>query len=251
MFENKIETLLKVIQEKDLIIKQMEEKIDDFEAKAKAIASLEKEFKDFVTTYEKQDVGDIQQKKKHEDEMLQCKNCDFKATSKGGLKIHMKRKHTSYVAENLPIQCDICEERFKYWDDKPWEKERIDAHRISHSYTSTSKFKFKCEECNFWGPNELTMDMHVRKKHSETISCGMCNLEVNNEETLETHIVTCEIYKCNQCRTKFTTVSDIKKHIIEKHDGKSTHLNHLKSNRKNSEFFDDNFHNNSRELLKY
>jgi hypothetical protein len=23
--------------------------------------------------------------------------------------------------------------------------------------------------------------------------------------------VTCEVYKCNECRTKFTTVSDIKK----------------------------------------
>ena len=72
-----------------------------------------------------------------------------------------------------------------------------------------------------------------------------------NEETLETHIVTCEIYKCNECRTKFTTVSDIKKHIKEKHNGKNISLTHLKSNRKNSEFFDDDHHNNSRQLLKY
>ena len=186
-------------------------KIDDFEVKVKVISSLEKEFKEFVRINGKQDEGDVQQKKKEKDEKLQCKNCDFKATSINGLKIHMKRKHTSYVAENLPIKCDICDDKFKYWDDKPWEKEKIDEHRISHSYTSTSELKFKCEECNFWGPNRLTMDMHVRKKHSEIISCGMCMLEVKNEETLETHIVTCEIYQCNECRTKFTTVSDIKK----------------------------------------
>ena len=73
------------------------------------------------------------------------------------LKVHMKRKHTSYLPENSPIKCDICDDKFKYWDDKPWEKERIDEHRISHSYTSTSEFKFKCEECNFWGPNRLSM----------------------------------------------------------------------------------------------
>jgi hypothetical protein len=36
-------------------------------------------------------------------------------------------------------------------------------------------------------------------------------LEAKKEETLEIHIVICEIYKCNECRTKFTTVSDIKK----------------------------------------
>ena len=95
------------------------------------------------------------------------------------------------------------------------------------------------------------MEMHVRKKHSETISCGMCMLVVKTEEILETHIVTCEIYSCNECKTKFTTVSDIKKHIKEKHNGKNIALTHLKSNRKNSEFFDDNFHNNSKQLLKY
>ena len=82
----------------------------------------------------------------------------FKATSTHGLKVHIKRKHTSYLADNLPIKCDICHEKFKYLDDKPWEKEKIYEHRISHSYTSTSELKFKCEECNFWGPNRLTMD---------------------------------------------------------------------------------------------
>ena len=110
--------------------------------------------------------------------------------------------------------------------------------------------QFKCEERNFWGSNRLTMEMHVRRKHSELISCGMCMLVVKSEDILETHLVTCEIYKCNECRTKCTTVSEMKKHI-KKHKGKNISLTHLKSNRKNSEFFDDDFHNNSKQLLKY
>ena len=150
------------------------------------------------------------------------------------MKVHIKRKHTSYIAENLPDKYDICDEKFKYLDDKPWGKESIDEHRLSHSYTSGSELKFKCEECNFWGPNRLTMEMHIRKKHSETISCGMCMLEVKSEET---HLVTFQIYNCNECRTKFTTVSDIKKHIKEKHNGRNIALTHMKSNRKNSDFF--------------
>ena len=93
--------------------------------------------------------------------------------------------------------------------------------------------------------------MHVRKKHSEIISCGMCMLEVKNEETLETHIVTCEIYQCNECRTKFTTVSDIKKSIKDKHNDNNILLTHLNSNRMNSEVFDDDHHNDSRQPFKY
>ena len=250
MFENKIETLLKVLEEKDLVINKLGKKIDDFEGKVKVIASIEKELKEFVKINENQDVRDVHQKKKDEEEKFQCQNCDFKATSTHGLKVHIKRKHTSYLAEKLPIKCDICDEKFKYLDDKQWEKERIDEHRIAHSYTSGSSLQFKCEECNFWGPNRLTMEMHVRRKHSELISCGMCMLVVKSEDILETHLVTCEIYKCNECRTKFTTVSDIKKHIKENHNGKNISLTHLKSNRKNSEFFDDDFHNNSKQLLK-
>ena len=76
-------------------------------------------------------------------------------------------------------------------------------------------------------------------------------LVVKSEDILETDLVTCEIYKCNKCGTKCTTVSEMKKHIEEKHNGENISLTHLKSNRKNSELFDDDFHNNSKQLLKY
>ena len=201
MFQKKIETLLKVLEEKDLIIDNLEKKIDKFEEKVKVMVSLEKEFKEFVKSNENQDVEDVEEKKKDEEKKFQCQNCDFKATSNQGLKVHIKRKHTSYLAENLPDKCDICDEKFKYLDDKPWGKERIDKHRLSHSYTCGSELKFKCEECNFWGPNKLTMEMHIRKKHSEIISCGMCMSELKSEEILETHLITCEIYNCNESRT--------------------------------------------------
>ena len=29
---------------------------------------------------------------------------------------------------------------------------------------------YKCDECEFWGPNTLTMEVHVKKVHCETIT---------------------------------------------------------------------------------
>ena len=33
-------------------------------------------------------------------------------------------------------------------------------HMISHSF---EKLQFKCDECDFWGPNKQTMKMHIKE----------------------------------------------------------------------------------------
>ena len=65
---------------------------------------------------------------------------------------------------------------------------------ISHSY---QQLKFKCDECDFWGLNKQTIKMHIRRIHSETIACGICDFEVRYIETLDTHTLTSEMYQCN------------------------------------------------------
>ena len=79
----------------------------------------------------------------------------------------MKRKHTSYSNENFPRTCDLCESVLK-------SKEELDKHMKSHSYKCSSKLKYKCEECEFWGPNEITMEVHTGKHHSDKFKCGLC-----------------------------------------------------------------------------
>ena len=147
------------------------------------------------------------------------------------------------------MNCGIWEEKLVDLVGKPWDKEQVDQHRISHSYKCSSKLNYKCEECEFWGPNTLAMEMHVKKLHSENISCGMCDLEMINMEELETHLVTCEVYRCGECKIKLKTVSDIKKHINKEHKGRNICLTHLQTNREHSDFFDDNFYT-SREIFK-
>ena len=96
--------------------------------------------------------------------------------------------------------------------------EDLKERMIIHSY-SYPKLQFKCDECNFWGPNKQRMKMHVKRNYSEIISCGMCNFEANQVETLDTHTFTCEMYKCNECKITFLHLDRLKTHMKNEHHG--------------------------------
>ena len=129
--------------------------------------------------------------------------------------------------EKYPIKCELCDEEMK-------TNEEMKEHMVKHSYIDTTDLIFKCEDCDFWGPNAMTMQVHHQKTHAEQISCGLCNHEYNETDTLETHLFTCEIYKCNSCGKKIKSLSDIKSHISEEYK-KNTLILHSKMNRNNSE----------------
>ena len=169
----------------------------------------------------------MKQKKKSETVKLQCSYCDFQTVSKQGLKTHLKRKHTSYNLESYPIKCELCAEEMK-------NSEEMKDHMVTHSYIDTTDLIFKCEDCDFWGPNSITMKVHYQKTHGENISCGLCDHESSETENLETHLFTCEIYKCNSCSKTFKSLPDIKGHISEEHK-ENTVILHSKMNRDNSE----------------
>ena len=73
------------------------------------------------------------------------------------------------------------------------------------------------------------MEVHLGKYHSENFECGLCNLETNDLETLETHLFTCELFICYRCDKRFKTLGDIKKHIEEIH--KTGDLFHIQMNK--------------------
>ena len=109
---------------------------------------------------------------------------------------HISRKHTNYIESDVPLKCEICVEEFKTEKD-------LKDHAITHTYSKSEFLKFKCYECDFWGPTAQTMKMHFRRVHSENISCGICNLEVKDIETLDIHTFTCERFQCNWCAKSF------------------------------------------------
>ena len=67
-----------------------------------------------------------------------------------------------------------------------------------HSY---SKISYQCEECDFWGMSIITLEVQVRKVHSDNITCALCDFTASYLEGLETHLTT----------LRFTSAAKIKK----------------------------------------
>ena len=105
-------------------------------------------------------------------------------------------------------------------------------HVASHSYTYS---KFKCDECEFVGGNDATMQVHIGKYHADKLECGLCYVEERSQECLEIHLATCEVFECTKCEERFKTISDMKNHIKEKkYPGGFATVQHLKKDRNNS-----------------
>ena len=140
---------------------------------------------------------------------VKCSECDFSTMSEQGLKTHKKRKHktANKSEENLTYhkQCDLCEKDLK-------DKNDMKVHMKTHSY---KRAEFKCEECEFCGESELTMEVHLGKNHGEIFECGLCGFVAKDLENLEMHLFTCEFFLCKECDKRFTNLSAIKEHLLD------------------------------------
>ena len=188
------------ITEKDLKIKQIEEKINILE-----IQKINKT--------------------KNKGEELKCSQCDFVTHSKHGLKIHSKKKHTSVLNLEYPRQCDLCDEQC----ESSYEMKK---HMITHSYKEA---KFKCDECDFVGQNLVSIEVHIRRKHSENFECGLCDFEAGSSENIEMHLTTCELFECDKlmCEFRCKNLTDTKKHLREQHKQDYGFVSHFKLDRNN------------------
>ena len=207
-FDNKIKALENMLEEKNLIIANLGEKLDKMEAGLEEIAVNGVKGKNSVV------------------KAFECKECDFKSDSSKGLKTHIKRKHKYEDVESFPVVCEFCDYEIK-------DKKGLKKHSITHSYKNVN---FQCEECDFLGENEHSMVVHIGKKHSENIECGLCDTIFKNIEQLETHLTTCEIFRCFKSHESFKTLLEMKKHIENEHEErKFLSVIHIKQSRTNSE----------------
>ena len=88
-------------------------------------------------------------------EHFKCSECNFKSSSKQGLKVHVKRKHTSSSIQ-YPVTCELCDTQLENGND-------LKKHMKTHSY---KKATYQCEDCNFVGENKPTMEVHLGRAHS-------------------------------------------------------------------------------------
>ena len=74
------------------------------------------------------------------------------------------------------------------------------------------------------------MLVHTGKTYGDKFEFGLCDHIAKDLESLETHLSTCETYKCNICDKIVTKLQDIKTHFLENHKTKESNqlVKHIK-----------------------
>ena len=168
--ESQIITMNKASEEKDSLISDLEKRLESIQKNCldkfnvKEI-EMNKKFKDIENVIKKQ--------KKTKIEQFNCTDCNFTTTSKQGLKTHVKRKHTNLHLDKYPKTCEFC-------DTEVDDEKQMKLHLKCHTYKEPEDLKYKCEDCDYWGPNELTMEMHTKRCHSEHFDCGLCDFNLKH-----------------------------------------------------------------------
>ena len=158
----------------------------------------------------------------NDEKQIKCTLCDFETCSDKGMKVHMTRKHTKISTVKYPKKCDLCEKQFG-------NAAEFKQHMKTHSYKEA---KFKCEDCNFVGKSKETMEVHLGRSHTDLFECGLCEIDFKSSDNLETHLKTCEIFRCRRCYRKEKTITNIKAHAEKKHPGlQATLVDHMKISR--------------------
>ena len=217
--ENKLKEEKNKSEEKDSTMANFERRLNEIENKLTEIHQENDTLLNESIVNLESSVKDL------EKELFKCSKCNFTTSYKRGLKVHMKRKHTNFEEEEYPRTCDFC-------DVKDLDRKEMEKHLKEHTF---KKLIYKCEDCDFFAPNELSLEVHAGKKHSGNFECGLCDFTGTSLENLELHQFTCEIYTC--CDLNYTEMGALKKHLNEKHKKhiKYVEILHSKMDRKNFE----------------
>ena len=220
--EMKVEKQQKEIEEKSSQIACLELRLDELEKKfANEKKAKDKKIKDLEKVL-------INKTPKLDKENFKCEHCDYETSSERGLNIHIKRKHTNLDTNNYPVDCDFC-------DFKLNSESEMKFH-LKNEHTSTYS-SFKCLDCDFCADSEITIQVHQGRCHGGGFECGICDFRADSLKNLNIHLNTCESFECFKCCVRVYNISDMKKHINEKHaDEEYLTIRHGKIDRKNSEY---------------
>ena len=110
-FESRIENLRDDLEEKNAKINALEIRMEEMEKEHMAYKKKqEKKVKDLENIYKQKFT---KQKASEpvitEDSSIQCNKCEYKTTSRQGLKIHNAKVHSKINFEEFPAACDICD----------------------------------------------------------------------------------------------------------------------------------------------
>ena len=209
--ENEIKLLKDELMQKNSQINGLELQINELEKKDTSIQnSQQKKIKDLENIIKQKNLKNSQSTVVNSD--LHCDKCDFKTTSRQGLKIHMTRVHSKINFQEFPATCDVCEEILT-------NENELNIHKKKkHTFHN---IRFQCNACDFLANEAETLNVHFGKDHGNN-QCGLCDKNFKTSKLLDEHLSKCEILMCanDGCRICFQDLEKMKDHITEKHDRK-------------------------------
>ena len=122
------------------------------------------------------------------------------------------------------VECDFCDILLNS------EKEMKLHLKSNHTHREA---KFKCEDCDFYAENELSIEVHQGRCHTESFECGLCDFKAESLGNLNIHLSTCESYECDYCFFRVKHLPAIKVHMEEEHEEENIKILHGKLDRKN------------------
>ena len=106
---------------------------------------------------------------------------------------------------------------------------------LKNDHTATYS-NVKCLDCDFHAYNDISIQVHQGKCHEDGFECGLCDFKADSLEALDLHLTTCESYECYECNIRVHHISDVRKHIREKHESEYVSITHGKLDRKDKNF---------------
>lgn len=172
----------------------------------------------------------------HQDFVIPCELCEFKAQSIRKLNSHMCEKH-----EGCKVYCSFCEfhtgkpEILKSHEDLMHKQNIASCSRCdfttcnakllnAHEETFHKTIEYKCSQCNFKCNWESSLRQHGEQCHgSKEFSCEQCDFKCKwktgfNKHMREKHSESGNNTQCSFCGVEFPCRRDLKKHIKENHE---------------------------------
>ena len=134
-----------------------------------------------------------------------CNQCDYKASQKVSLKLHVQAKH-----EGIKYCCNQCDYQ--------------SAHQSSlnrHKQSMHEGVKYACSQCDYQATHKNSLNVHIQSKHEGIMyPCNECDYQAARQSHLTRHIQTKHEgikYPCGQCDYQATCQEGLSRHIQSKH----------------------------------
>ena len=138
----------------------------------------------------------------HKQGQFECKECDYKATLKPRLVVHLLTR-----SGVKPHKCDSCELSTA-------RKCNLTVHQRLHS---GEKPYNACTRCSYKAAHSSTLTQHMRKHTGiKPYACSECSYQAAQKGTLDSHMLThsgAKPFSCEHCSFRTAQKSNLNKHL--------------------------------------